>query len=65
MYTASITSLFVFTYIAPVSIIIVNLHYAAIFRGGVYWDDVEEIPGDILKAVGFQGVVRFRGNTVI
>ena len=34
------------------------------FEGGVYWDELAERCGDISRAAEFQGVARFRGNTV-
>ena len=34
------------------------------FEGSVYWDEFAETCGDISRVAGFQGAVRFRGNTV-
>ena len=34
------------------------------FEGGVYRDELAETCGDILRAAGFRGAARFRGNTV-
>ena len=34
------------------------------FEGGVYWDELADRCGDILRAAGFRGAARFRGNTV-
>ena len=34
------------------------------FEGGVYWDELAKICGEISRAVGFQGAARFRGSTV-
>ena len=34
------------------------------FEGSVYWDELAEICGEILRVAGFRGVARFRGNTV-
>ena len=34
------------------------------FEGGVCWDELAEICGDVSRAVGFQGAVRFQGNMV-
>ena len=34
------------------------------FEGGIYWDELAEICGDISRVVGFRGVARFQGNTV-
>ena len=34
------------------------------FEGGVYWDELADRCGNILRAAGFQGAARFRGNTV-
>ena len=33
------------------------------FEGGIYWDELAEICGDISRAARFQGVARFRGKT--
>ena len=30
------------------------------YKGGVYWDELAEICGDISRVVGFQGAARFR-----
>ena len=35
------------------------------FEGGIYWDELAEICGEILRAAGFRGAARFRGNTVV
>ena len=34
------------------------------FEGGIYWNELDEVCGDILRAAGFQSVARFRGNMV-
>ena len=34
------------------------------FEGGVYWDELADRCGDILRAAGFRGAARFRGNMV-
>ena len=34
------------------------------FEGGVYWDELADRCGDVLRAAGFRGAARFRGNTV-
>ena len=34
------------------------------FEGGVYWGEMADRCGDISRAAGFRGAVRFRGNTV-
>ena len=34
------------------------------FEGGVYWDELAEICGEMSRVVGFRGVARFRGNVV-
>ena len=33
-------------------------------EGGIYWDELVDRCGDISRVAGFQGAVRFRGNTV-
>ena len=35
------------------------------FEGGVYWNQLAEIYGEMSRAVGFRGVVRFRGIMVL
>ena len=35
------------------------------FEGGVYWDELADRCGEILRMAGFQGAVRFRGNMVL
>ena len=39
-------------------------YHAVTFEGGIYWDELAEICGDISRAAVFQGVVRFQGSTV-
>ena len=34
------------------------------FEGSVYWDELADRRDGISRAEGFQGVARFRGNTV-
>ena len=34
------------------------------FEGGIYWDVLAEICGDISRAMGFRGAATFQGNTV-
>ena len=34
------------------------------FEGSVYWDELAKICGNISRAAGFQGAMRFWGNTV-
>ena len=34
------------------------------FEGGVHYDELAEICGDILRVVGFRGVAKFLGNMI-
>ena len=42
-----------------------TLFHAARFEGGVYWNQPPYRCGKISRVAGFQGVARFRGNTVV
>ena len=35
------------------------------FKGGIYWDELTEICGEISRAAGFRSAARFRGSTVV
>ena len=66
VYTASVITLFVCTYNAcEHTYIVVNpIPMRQDFKGGVCWDELAEICGNILRAAGFQGAVRFRGSMI-
>ena len=34
------------------------------FEGSIYWDAFAETCGEISRAAGFRGAMRFQGNTV-
>ena len=63
VYTASIISLFVCA--CAYGYCCRPLTMRRDFEGGVYWDELADRCGEISRAAGFRGAVRFRGNTVI
>ena len=62
----SIISLFVCTYNARMhtQIVVDPRTMRQDFEGGIYWDELAEICGEISRAAGFRGAARFQGNTV-